>query len=315
MITKLTLRTALLLTVPPIMWAANAVVGRLAVGMLPPVTLNALRWLIAFVLLLPLARSVFSQTGFIRPRMGYFALLGFFGMGCYNALQYIALHTSTPLNVTLIASSSPVWMLAIGALFYGERPSGKAIIGTVLSLLGVMVVVSRGELQAMRTIQFVAGDALMLLAIFTWALYSWMLARPPKNMQGAERPAWNWAEFLMIQIIFGLVWSTLSALIEWQLMGTPAYLAEWHWSPWMPALLLFVAVGPALIAYRCWGMGVAEVGASTAGFFVNLTPIFAALLSVFWLQQSPQLYHALAFVFIVGGIWISSRPTGTPTKV
>lgn len=307
MTSQLTPRTTILLTMPPLMWACNAVVGRLAVGTLPPITMNALRWVVAFILLLPLAYRVLQKPKVFQGRMGYFALLGLFGMGSYNALQYMALHTSTPLNVTLIASSAPVWMLGVGAVIYRVKPTAREIYGAILSLLGVIVVVSRGEWQALARIQFVQGDALMLLAIFTWALYSWLLARPPKSMQGAERPNWDWAHFLMAQVLFGLVWCSAFSGIEWAVLGTPAYLAEIKWSLWVPALLLFIAVGPSLIAYRCWGLGVATVGPSIAGFFSNLTPIFAALLSTLMLGQAPRPYHALAFALIVGGIWVSSR--------
>ena len=118
----LTLRSALLLTVPPLMWSANAVVGRMAVGLVPPVTLNWVRWLIAFALLLPLGWAGLRDVQALRTRWVYLSMLGLLGMGSYNALQYLALHTSSPLNVTLIAASSPVWTLAIGRLFYGTQP-------------------------------------------------------------------------------------------------------------------------------------------------------------------------------------------------
>ena len=105
-------RLSLLLTLPPLMWAANAVVGRLMIGTVPPLALNAMRWALAALLLLPLAWRVLARPGPLLQRWPYLALTGFLGMGCYNALQYLALCSSSPLNVTLIAASMPVWMLA-----------------------------------------------------------------------------------------------------------------------------------------------------------------------------------------------------------
>ncbi|MEY2893665.1 MAG: hypothetical protein RJA98_3573 [Pseudomonadota bacterium] len=298
----LTPRIALLLTIPPLLWAGNAVVGRMAVGLVPPVGLNFARWALAFALLWPLGRSVFADLGAIRARWRYLALLGFLGMGCYNTLQYLALHTSTPLNVTLIAASSPVWMLGIGAVFYGVKPRAQDIWGAALSLLGVALVIARGEPARLLQLHFVAGDVLMLVAIFTWGLYSWLLARPPASMQGEQRPPWNWAELLLVQCAFGVLWSGLAAGVE---LGFSD--AQWHGSWWVLALLAFVAIGPSLIAYRCWGLGVATVGPALAAFFVNLTPLFAAVMSAALLGEAPQWFHAVAFVLIVAGIVVSSR--------
>ncbi|MFO1336712.1 MAG: DMT family transporter [Burkholderiaceae bacterium] len=299
----LTPRLALLLTLPPLLWAGNAVVGRMAVGAVPPLALNFTRWLLAFVLLWPLGRRALADRAAIAARWPHLALLGLLGMGSYNALQYLALHTSTPLNVTLIAASSPVWMLGFGALLHGVHPTRRELLGAGLSLVGVLLVVARGEPARLAELQFVPGDLLMLLAIVTWALYSWLLARPPAHLQGDARPDWDWAGFLLVQTAFGLVWSGAAAGAE-ALVATDAH---WYWSPWVPAILLYVALGPSLVAYRCWGLGVSTVGPAVAAFFGNLTPVFAAILSAALLGEAPRWYHGVAFALIVGGIWLSAR--------
>jgi len=295
---RLTPATASLLVVPPLLWAGNAVVGRLVTGLVPPMTLNFLRWVLAFAILLPLAHRVLRPGSALWPHWKRFVLLGLLGVGCYNALQYLALKTSTPLNVTLVASSVPVFMLAVGALFFKQRISRQQIAGALLSIVGVLVVLSRGQWALLAQVRLVPGDLYVLLATLAWAFYSWMLAQPK------EPPAIrnDWAAFLMAQIVFGLGWSGLFAASEWAL--TDAHIT-WGWP--LAAALLYVAVGPAVIAYRCWGLGVQRVGPAIAGFFSNLTPLFAALLSAGFLGELPQLYHALAFALIVGGIVVSSR--------
>lgn len=299
----LTPRLALLLTLPPLLWAGNAVVGRLAVGAVPPVALNFTRWLLAFALLWPLGRRALADRAALAERWPHLALLGLLGMGSYNALQYLALHSSTPLNVTLIAASMPAWMLAFGMLLHGVRPTGRELAGALLSLAGVALVIARGEPARLAELKFVAGDLLMLLAVVSWALYSWLLARPPASMRGEQRPDWDWAGFLLVQIAFGLTWSGAAAGVE----ALVADDARWHWSPWVPAILLYVAVGPSLVAYRCWGLGVSTVGPAVASFFGNLTPVFAAILSAALLGEVPRWYHGAAFALIVGGIWWSTR--------
>ncbi len=302
---RLTGRMALLLTLPPLLWAGNAVVGKLMVGNVPPMALNAGRWLLATLLLLPLGwRAIATPTAraAIRTRWRELALLSFLGVGCYNALQYLALTTSSPLNTTLIAASSPLWMMGIGALFYGVRPQGREGVGALLSLAGVLVVLSRGDASALARVHFVVGDLLMLLAVMAWAFYSWLLARPPASLRGEARPPWNWAEALLVQTLFGSVFGTTAAAIEHAATG-----AVVHPSTGVALALAYVAIGPSVIAYRCWGLGVTAVGPAVAAFFSNLTPLFAALLSAAWLGESPKPYHAAAFALIVAGIAVSSR--------
>jgi drug/metabolite transporter (DMT)-like permease len=295
---KISPLTALMLTVPPLLWAGNAVVGRMVNTLVPPITLNFLRWAVAFVILLPLAAWVLRPGSGLWTHWRRFGLLSLLGVGCYNALQYLALQTSTPLNVTLVAASGPVWMLAIGALFF-EAPVRRAQIhGAVLSIVGVLVVMSRGDWAQLMAVRLVTGDLFILLAVVSWSWYSWLLTQ--KDEPQAIRN--DWSAFLMAQVVFGLAWSGLFAGLEWGL--TDAHIT-WGWP--LVSALAFVAAGPAVLAYRCWGLGIQKAGPALAGFFANLTPLFAAIFSAAFLGELPQLYHLAAFALIVGGIWVSSR--------
>ena len=295
---RLTPATALMLVIPPVLWAGNAVVGRLVAGQIGPMTLNFARWVLAFVIVLPLAHGVLRRSSGMWQHWRRYAVLGFLGVGCYNALQYLALKTSTPLNVTLVASSGPVWMLATGWLCFGMKVSRQQIVGAALSLAGVLVVLSRGDMALLAQVHLVAGDVYVLVATVAWAFYSWMLSQP-KDPPEIRR---DWAAFLMAQMVFGLGWSGALAGSEWALGNAHI---TWSWS--LACALAYVAVGPAVLAYRFWGLGVQRVGPAIAGFFANLTPLFAALFSAAFLGELPHAYHALAFALIVGGIVVSSR--------
>jgi len=289
----------LLLTLPPLLWAGNAVVGRLVAGMVSPMMLNLLRWSIALVVLLPLAAPVLRPGSALWPSWQRFAVLSVLAIGGYNALLYLSLNTSTPINVTLVGSISPVFMLLIGRIFFGNAISPKQWLGAVLSIFGVLLVLSRGQLDVLLQVRLVPGDIYMLLASAGWAYYSWMLVHPTSEPFAIRR---SWSAFLLAQIAFGLVWSSLFAGAEWAL-GLGRLTLSWP----LAAALLFIAMGPALLAYRSWGAGVARAGPSVAGFFMNLTPLFTAILSSLFLGEPPHAYHALAFVLIVGGIVVSSR--------
>ena len=296
---RLTPAAMVLLIIPPLMWAGNAIVGRVVAPLVSPMTLNLLRWSIAFVLLLPLAGSVLRRGSPLWGQWRRFALLSLFSIGGYNALLYLALNTSTPINVTLVGASTPVWMLLIGKLFFGVPISRRQALGAVLSIGGVLLVLSRGQWELLLAMRLVVGDVYVLLASMAWAYYSWLLARP--SAESATMRA-NWAAFLLGQIVFGLVWSATFTGAEWAL--TDAHI-QWGWP--LIGALAFIAVGPAVIAYGSWGAGVARAGPAVAGFFINLTPLFTAVLSSAFLGDAPQLFHALAFVLIVSGIVLSSR--------
>jgi len=294
----LTLSTALMLLLPPLLWAGNAVVGRLVNGMLPPITLNFLRWAIALLIVLPFATPIFRRGSGLLTHWRRYAVLGLLGVGMYNALQYLALQTSTPINVTLVAAGMPVWMLALGWMFFKAPVSPRQLLGAALSIAGVLFVLARGDWQQLLALRLVPGDLYMVLATIAWSLYSWLLTR------GQDAPAIraNWATFLAAQVLYGVAWSGVFAAGEWGLSDASI---DWSWE--LAAGLLYVAVGPAVLAFRAWGLGVQRVGPTVAAFFSNLTPVFAALLSSAFLGEPPHLYHAVAFVLIVGGIVVSSR--------
>lgn len=295
---KLTPSTIFFLTAAPLMWAGNAVVGRVVHDLVSPMLLNFIRWLIAFVVILPLARSILTRNSPLWSHWKRWSVIGLLGIGCYNAFQYLALKTSGPINVTLVAASMPLWMMAFGALFFNSRVTRPQLAGAVFSITGVLIVLSHGQWEQLTQLRLVPGDLYMLLSTACWSLYSWLLVRTtePAGIKS------HWAQLLMAQLAFGLVWSGLFAGGEWavgsshlQLNGT------------LLAAIAYIVIGPAILAYRFWGVGVQRAGPTAAGFFTNLTPLFAAVLSAAFLGEPPRLYHAIAFLLIVAGIVISSR--------
>ncbi|MDO5652863.1 MAG: DMT family transporter [Brachymonas sp.] len=280
------------------MWAGNAIVGRMLADHVPPMTLNFVRWALASLVLLPLAPWLLRRGSGFAGHWKRFMLLGLVGVGLYNSLQYLALKTSSPLNVTLVAASSPLFMMLVGALFFQAHVRRMQVIGALLSLAGVALVLSRGHWAQLRALQLVPGDVFMLLAALSWAFYSWMLTqrREPEAIRQ------DWAAMLLAQTLTGSIWAGLFTVAEWGFFNPTLHMT------WGVALgVLFIVLGPAVLAYRAWGLGVQQAGPTLAAFFTNLTPLFTALLSTLILREWPQWYHVLAFVLIVGGIWFSAK--------
>ncbi|MBH9552827.1 DMT family transporter [Inhella gelatinilytica] len=286
-----------LLSLPPLLWAGNAVVGAVLAPAVSPVLLNALRWAVALAVLLPFTRGLWRGRERVYRNWRWFVVTGFLGMGLYNALLYRALHTSSPLNVTLISSGLPVFMLIVGALGFQAPVQRRQAVGALLSLAGVLTVLSQGQWQRLLAIEFVQGDVLMLLANVAWAVYSWLLTRAPSEVQ-----QWHWADRLGAQVLVGVVLAGLSTVGEaaWGALHFDASPSTWLG-------LLYIAIGPSLLAYRCWGLGVERGGPAMAAFFYNLTPLITALLGLALMSAAPQTFHMFAFLLIASGIWVSSN--------
>lgn len=295
--------TVLLLTLPPLFWAGNAVVGRLMVGQIPPLALSFYRWLFALLLaLLIVGPDLWRNRAVLRSKWKSLAVMGILGVGSYNSLQYVALETTTPLNVSLITSSAPVFILLIGGAFY-KQPVGRAQwIGALLSIAGVALVVAKGDLAHLTALHFAPGDLIMLVAVFLWAIYTWELRQRPIGLAP------------MTSLAAQMIWGVLSIL--------PFMLAErWiggettHWGGPVWLALAYVAVLPSLLAYWCWGSAVGKVGAQIPAYFGNLAPLFAALLSWLFLNETIHWYHLWAALLIFAGIHVALNARQQPVPL
>ncbi len=248
----LPLSTIVLLLLPPLFWAGNAVVGRALVGHFPPLALSFARWALALALLAPFViGAVRKNWSAIRAHLPLLALTAFLGVGCYNSLQYVALQTSTAVNATLIGASGPIMTLLVGAAWFNSPVRHRQGAGAALSALGVLWVIARGEPVNLLRLHFATGDMIMLVATFTWSIYTWLLR--------TRRPPLPLSAFLFVQIALGAAMILPFALAEYALTGATAAPTAGN-----AAALLYVALLPSLVAYYCWDRGVARAGAGAA---------------------------------------------------
>jgi drug/metabolite transporter (DMT)-like permease len=295
--------TLAILTLPPLLWASNAIVGRMAAGAIPPFTLNFLRWALALVILYPfVARRLREDWPLVRTHLRLLTVTSFLSITLYNALQYLALITSSPINIALITASGPIFTLLIGRAFFNAGISRPAVLGAVLSIGGVAWVLLRGDFANLTQIAFVSGDLFMLLAIALWSVYTWLLRERP--------PAMATNTVLIMQMILGLI------------LAAPMVLAELAWGGYDPiewtsstvGFVCYVAIVPALLGYLCWQQAVARTGSQLPMFFLNLTPVFAAMMSIALLGEFPYPYHLVGLALIVSGIFMANRPSATTAK-
>lgn len=283
-----------LLVLPPLFWAGNSIVGKSVVGSVPPLALAFWRWTLAFFVLLPFSlRGIAEHWDVVRREWVLLIVLSVMGVGAYNSFQYLALQTTSAINATLIGSALPVVMLPLAVFWLHERPRWPAYLGVALSLAGVAAVIARGDVGALLRLHFASGDLIMLLAVVTWAFYTSLLKR--------HRPAIPSMPFLTIQVFLGAL-----AILPFYLLER-AHTGDFSLTRQTVPALAYVAVFPSAVAYYCYEKGVAKIGVQVAGQFVNLTPIFAAMLAVALLGESFHGYHALGLALLIAGVWLSNR--------
>ena len=284
----------LLLTLTALFWSGNMVVGRGIRADVPPLAMAFWRWLLAFLLILPLAAPHFrTQWPLLRRSWRSVTLLGLLGVGGYNTFAYLALQTTTATNAVLLNSFIPVATMAIAWIVLGKRLSPLASLGVAVSLAGALTIVARGELAVLLNFNLNQGDLWMLLAITVWALYTIGLAWRPAGVDA-----------MLLLAAFTAV--GLAALL-------PAYLWEMaqghsiHTHAGSLAALAYVGIFPSFIGYIFYNRGVAEVGASRASLFIHLMPVFGTLLSAIFLGEQPQHFHYVGISLIFIGIFLTMR--------
>lgn len=284
----------LLLTLPPLFWAGNALVGRAIVGQIAPFELAFWRWLLAFALLLPFTfRDVLAHRRLFLQNWKVVVLMGLFSVAAYNTLLYMAVQTTTAINATLVGASMPLMILMLGAVWLREAIRPAQGLGIAVSIAGVLTVVTRGDPAHLLNLTFTPGDGLMVLASLSWAVYSVMLRRYPLPVAGTT--------LLVVLIAVGLV--AIIPFYVWQIVHAPVLVA----GPAVFGAIAYTAVFASLLAYYFWNRGIAVVGAGTAGQYTYLIPLFTAALAVALLGEAFEWHHAVGGMLIFAGLGLATR--------
>lgn len=287
----------ILLAVPPLLWAGNALVGRAVVGMLSPIELAFWRWLLALALLLPFTlRSLLEHRPLLRAHWKVVIGLGLTSVAAYNTLLYMAVHSTTAINATLMGASMPLMILLLAWAWLGEPIRLAQALGIAVSACGMLAVVTRGEPARLLHLQLTPGDGLMLVATFSWAVYSVMLRRYPLPIPG----------FTLLTALIMVGVAALAPLYALHLAsaGLPAM------EPRVWGAVGYTALFASLAAYYLWNRGVAALGAAVAGQYSYLIPLFTALLAIPLLGEELRLYHALGGGLIFAGIGLATGRMG-----
>ncbi len=278
----------LLLTLVALLWAGNALAGRASREVVPPFTLALARWAGALLIVAPFARApVLKDLPALKAHWPILLLLGLLGVAAFNALLYSGVHFTTATNAVLIQAAIPPLIAVFAFALFRDATNPRQIGAMLLSLAGVLVVVSQGDPTVLLHMKIGVGDALILTASAVWALYTVLLRK---------RPAVHPLSFLACTFAIGVVAMLPLAASEWA--GGRVVI----WGPAALGAMAYVAIFPSVIAYLLYTRGVDLIGAARAGQFINLMPLFGAGLAVLLLGEPLHAFHLLGGGLIVAGI-------------
>ncbi len=283
----------LLLSLTSLFWAGNFVVGRGMHESVPPLALATLRWSIAFALLLPFAYPYLKRDWpVIRQNFGILFLLGATGIGCFNSFAYVGLNHTTALNGLIIQSAGPIMIMIMALLLFRVHISLRQLLGVLVSLVGVLVIVSKAVPGNLASLTLNKGDLWLLAAMVLWAVYTVFLRK---------RPDLHPMSFITVTIFIGAVLNLPFFAFEHftvrQLQITPASLMA----------IAYVSLFPSVFAYLLYNKGVSLIGGNRAGVFLHLIPLFGSVLAILFLGEQFRFYHGLGFVLILAGVTLAVR--------
>lgn len=284
----------LLLALTTLLWAGNWVIGRALREAFEPVALNFWRWLLAALIMAPFALPALRGKGRVLKRDAWvLVLLALLGVSVFQSLIYLGLRTTEVVNAVLLNSSLPLFIMLCSWAIERERAGLRQVAGMLVSFAGIVVIVLRGDLERLAQFQLHAGDAWILLAMPVWGVYSVLLKRRPKELDGMT--------FLFVLAALGTLLLVPAFAIE--AVRSPPRMP----TPAAAAGVLYIAVAASVIAFWGWNRGVAVVGANTAGFMLHLLPAFGTALAILFLGEQFRLFHAVGFGAILAGVVLATR--------
>ena len=284
-----------LLVLTTIFWSGNFIVGKAAsIFQIPPFSLNFYRWFFAGLILLPFTyKEILTKRKYILDNLGFFIILGVTSITVFNSIVYYSLHYTQVISGILMISTIPVWIIFISSILKIEKTNLFQIIGVILSLTGVIFIITKADLNLIKNLNFNKGDLSMVVAMFAWAIYSALLkSRKYKISQFS---------LLEVVIICGLTFLIPIYFIEMNMgnhivLGKPFYL-----------ILTYVVIFPGLAAFFFWIKGISIIGANRAGIFLHLMPIMGAIMAMIIFNEKFMFYHMLGACFIITGILLSNK--------
>ncbi len=280
------------LVLTSLFWAGNIFISKILVGVVPPFTLNVLRWLIAVLILTPFSwKPMLSAWPIIKASWIKLSIYGFLGVTIYNAFLYNAAYTTEGINIAVISTVTPLLTFIFVWLFFGNKPSGSQMLGFVFGIVGVLLLLSKGSFLAFAELNFRRGDLWMLTACLCWAIYTAYLIKKPNGLSPIV--------FMYITTVIGLLLALPTAGWEWQEGNVHFALNKT-----IVLSLIYIGLFPSVLSYLFFNYGVAVLGSQTAALGAYLIPIFTGVIGVIFLNESVYWFHIVSQILVFIGFYL-----------
>lgn len=283
----------LLLTLTALLWGGNAIAGKLAAGHISPFLLTWLRWVGACLILIIISRNhIRRDFDKIKKHWVFLFLLGAFGFAIFNGLMYLALNHTSAINVAIEQASMPLIVFVLNYLLFKTKVTAYQVVGFIITLIGVAVTVTRGNIFGLGDQPLNIGDIIMIIAIMVYGIYSVLLK---------SKPDIHALSFLCVLGFAALI--TTSFFVVYEYYSNNLLLPDTQgWG-----VVLYAAIFPSVLAQLFWILGLEQIGSNRGGLFINLVPIFGAVLAVLILGEQFQTYHAAGLILVLGGITFAQK--------
>ena len=287
----------LMLTLCAFFWSGNFIVGKFAtLYEVPPLTLNFLRWLIVWIILIPFtAKDILINIKIIKEKFYSILLMSITSISIFNSVVYYSLNFTQVLNGALMISTIPVLIIFISFIFRVEKINLNQVLGLILSITGVVIIITQLEFSRLIHLDLNKGDLWLLVAMLSWAIYSTMLK--------THRTGLNYLTFISVIVTLGLIFLLPQFLFE--LNNQELIKFNFAFILIISYVVLFAGLG----AYIFWNKAVLIVGPSRAGIFLHLMPVFSSFMAIFLLNEKFMNFHIFGAIAIVLGIYLSSKKT------
>lgn len=280
----------LLLMLTSLFWAFNTIAGRAAVGEVSPLFIVSTRWFFVSIILTIICRKELLKTwSVLNSKLKWLVIMGLFGFTGFNSSYYIAAHDTIAINLGIVQGTMPAFIIIIAWFWLNEKVNFKQLIGVLITFLSVLVVVSSGDFNTLKTFEFNKGDIIMIFACTLYAVYAVGLRKKPKI--GALALLTFFAYVAFLGSLPGLLYETYTNNLV--LPGIKGII-----------ILAVIIIFPSFLAQIFFMKGVEQIGPARSGLYTNLVPIFSSLLAVLFLGEDFKIYHLISLTLIFIGIYI-----------
>jgi drug/metabolite transporter (DMT)-like permease len=284
-----------LLILATILWGGNFVIGRAVSGEIPPFTLAFLRWCLAFLVFFPIAfKQAKRDWEKFKEHWKIVLTLALTGVAAFNTLVYIGVHSTTSINASLMNSTTPIFIYILSFIFLKERLSRNQLLGTAISLLGVIFILSGGSLESLRQFTFNKGDLIVIVAVFCWSIYSLLIKQYADRLPGFST--------FLVSIAIGAIMLLPFTIYEQFTLDSPII-----WSAKTISAVFYVGIFASIVAFLSWNHGVIQIGANRASIYLNFIPVFSAIFATVFIGEQLQLTQVIGGLTVISGVLLTNR--------